>query len=236
MIESLKRHATTGGRSTPVSNVPSSPHLFIPPHTKPNNAPINVRAGRSYTTTVLTRDPRPGPGFVLAGRTPDTDTTPSALPEDQTYFAGVFPSPVRPLTAGDSATSKTSIESINSASSESFTESDECWFQKISGCMSSSITGHIIGSIGCEEDSMIETSPTYSNSSTINSKSSLMPNIPRTEEEVMLAAQQSIQRQIWLSQRQLLLPVIRERAKLPRLQTSPKPIGESKFSCREEGV
>lgn len=227
MIEPLKRHATTGGRNTPISNIPDSPHTI------PNGAPMGVRTGRSYTTTLLTRDPRPGPGFVLAGKTPDTETIPSAVPEDQTYFAGVYPGPVHPATAGDSATSKASSESISSTSDDSFIGGDECWFQKVSGCMSSSITGHIIGSIGCEEDSTIEASPTYSNTSTINSKTSLLHNIPRTEEEAVLAAQQSIQRQIWLSQRQLLLPVVRERAKPSWLQMSPKPIGETNLAERK---
>lgn len=252
-LEPLKRHATTGGRITPTPNIPDSPTPFSVP-IKPNEAPPkqSVRLGRSNTTAALTRDPRPGPGFVLAGTTPDTDTIPSEALERRDPAS--IRSNLNTLQTGrDSMGSKGSGRSVALSVNGSFDEGDDCWFQEqVSGQALPTTADGMKNSTLCGESPVIKDSPKSSKSSLKQSplkqstprqlspkpispkQTSPEQSLPRTEEELMIAAQESIQRQISISQRQLLLPVVRERAKPARVQTPPEYISATGISEQGE--
>ncbi|KAF8427795.1 hypothetical protein EV426DRAFT_367938 [Tirmania nivea] len=233
-LEPLKRHATAGGR---ISSTPSIPHSTAP-FSVPPAPKNNARLGRSNTTAALTRDPRPGLGFVLAETTPYTDTIPLVVLQERNKLANICPNVVTSRTGRESMDANESGGSVALSVNGNVDEGDDCWF---SGSALPCITDETTYSTACEKSQVIKdlTNPSLKQSSlrqstprqlsqkqtsptrTSPKQSSLKQSPPRTEEELMLAAQQSIQRQISLSQRQLFLPVVRERAKPAREQTPP---------------
>lgn len=120
--------------------------------------------------------------------------------------------------------------SVVSSSNGSFDEGDDSWLQERTSGLAIPPNVHETGNtLACEEGLHIEDSPLGSiqslNQSPVKQLSlkqfSQKQSIPLTEEEVMIAAQQSIQRQISISQRQLLCPVVRQKPKPAQMQTPP---------------
>lgn len=204
-LEPLKRHATAGGRiTTPTPNIPDSTTSFSVA-TKPNEAPKNnTRLGRSNTIAALTHVSHSGSGFVGT-----IDAIPSVVLQKRKNNL------VTLETGGDCMDSNVAL-----SANGSFDEGDDCWFSR-SGLPSTKY------STECEKSPIIKDSPKSSlkqasPNRTSPKQSSLKQSPLRTEEELMIAAQQSIQRQISISQRQLLLPVVRERTKPAGIQKPPE--------------
>ncbi|KAF8448348.1 hypothetical protein BGX38DRAFT_1270365 [Terfezia claveryi] len=205
-LEPLKRHATASGRiTTPTPNIPDFTTSFsvATKYEAPKN---NTRLGRSHTIAALTRDPHPGPGFVLAGT---TDTIPSVVLQKRKKLARNL---ITLETGGDCMDSNGSVAL---SANGSFDEGDDCWFSR-------SAFPSTKYSTACERSPIIKDSPKSSLKQASPKQSLLKQSPPRTEEELMIAAQKSIQRQISISQRQLLLPVVRERTKPAGIQTPPE--------------
>lgn len=243
-LEPLKRHATASGRLIPISNIPDSTNTFSVP-TKLNEAPKNnSRLGRSNTTAALTRDPRPGPGFVLAGTAPYADAIPS---QERRKLASIHPNLITLEAGRDSMDSNRSGGSVALSLNGSFDEGDDRWFfgstlpsseTKCSTACEESPVMKDSPKLSLKQSSLRQSTPRQSPSRQTSPKqsspmqSSLKQAPPRTEEELMIAAQQSIQRQITISQRQLLLPVVRGRTKLAGIQTPPESTSTTSISVQ----
>ncbi|KAI5794457.1 hypothetical protein DFH27DRAFT_137189 [Peziza echinospora] len=232
----LKRHATTAGRitPTPIRLVSSnSPEIFgitttcvasngVAGASSKGTQKPGRRLGRSNTTAALNRDPRPGPGFVVVSNTPeDTDTFPLTAHEffDTATNRKLGPFTATAITIGPadsrkrsgSEVSKVSVESSSISTPHGSFDDDE-WFphKKIDDLNSNTVVLRSTNPTGSPAVNDLNDA-SWEMVSAGTSPQPTREQEGKDEKAVMAAVELSIQRQISVSQRQLLLPVVKQR-------------------------